>query len=84
MSLKQEEHFIETEFVSVDSPVFHQVVIEKSDSMLLENMYKSVYWFLNCEYLDKTTDFTLKYQYYDSNEESNLLALVVASMDPVN
>lgn len=85
LSLNQGNLTIATDFISVDSPVVHEINLEPSDAQLLQKMaYFDVYWFLDCEYLEKTDSLSFVHQYNDDNKDFNLLALVVASWVPVS
>lgn len=74
-----------TEFVSSELPLNYTVELIKSDlAFLMQHApYITTYWFINCQYIGPTLNFTFIDGPRQENEVIDVEALVVASSEKV-
>lgn len=85
MDLIQNDVTLKHEYVSNKENTLHQIRLKQSDFEFLNSSSTSVltYWFLDCQYMGPSDDYSLTIKYNNSEEVHDVEALVVANFDPI-
>lgn len=72
-------------FVAVNKTVTHRIILSENDLEFLKKNTSSVitYWFIDCIFVDKSTDFSFNYTYGDVMGDHHIDAVVVGNHDPL-
>ncbi|KPJ15647.1 hypothetical protein RR48_03778 [Papilio machaon] len=72
-------------FVAVNKTVLHYIKLPDNEMEYLKNNASTIitYWFIDCIYIDQTTDLSLNYTYNDLMADHYIDALVVANNLPL-
>lgn len=84
LTLSQNGTLRDTVYVSSDQPLQQLIAIDQADMDLLNKnaTYIETYWFIDCEYVNKTDGLTAQNHFKTENSTHDLEVLVVASFDP--
>lgn len=84
MLLMQNSSVVDTDYISSAIALNQTILLTESDSRVLAKAtYTRTYWFINCQYLGTSDEFTKLSNFTTENEEYTIEALVVASFDKV-
>lgn len=84
MQLIQNQSIVDTEYISSVTPLNQTIVLTDSDKRVLRQAtYIRTYWFINCQYIGTSDEFTKLSNYTSENQNYTIEALVVASFDKV-
>lgn len=82
MELIQNRSIVDTEYISSATPLNQTIVLTESDNRVLKQAtYTRTYWFINCQYIGTSDEFTKLSNYTSENQNYTIEALVVASFD---
>lgn len=82
MRLFQNDTAVESDYVSSAQTLNQTIVLTESDRRVLDKAtYVRTYWFINCQYLGTSDEFSKLDNFTKENEEYTIEALVVASFD---
>lgn len=82
--MTQNRSVVDTDYISSATPLNQTIVLTESDQRVLEKAtYTRTYWFINCQYIGTSDEFTKLDNYTSENQNYTIEALVVASFEKV-